>query len=322
MGWRGTLRSIEAANRRAAREAERRWKAEEKAMITADAHDAVTEWQDHLRDLVSLHVNPNDDIDWRMLRDAREPSPPMRRAKNEDAALSALDQFQPRFFDFLLGGSEKRRLALVDAVDKGRTLDEAEHKAGINLFNQEHADWQTDRDLATRLLSGDVSAERDVINTMTSWADEGLVGSRLEFRFSDGFFHAIAHVHADEVVPKHRRKQLQSGKLSETKMPVGERNELYQDYVCSVALKVAGDIFSVLPRDEVYVTCAATMLDRTTGHMTDTPILSVQFVRPTFINLRLAAIDPSDSMSNFNHSMKFARTRGFAAIEPLKPLTD
>jgi hypothetical protein len=313
---------MEAASRRADREAERRWKAEQKAMIAADARDAVVEWRQHLRDLVSLHVNPNDDVDWEALRDAREPERPIRRTQNEDAAVAALDLFQPRFFDFLSGGSEKRRQSLADAIATARARDDSEHRKRLDRFDQEYAEWKTDKELATRLLDGDMSAERDIISTMTSWADEGLIGSRLEFRFADEFLHAIAHVHSDEVVPTYRRKQLQSGKLSETKMPVGERNELYQDYVCSVALKVVGDLFSVLPRDEIFVTCAANMLDSTTGHMADTPILSVQFVRPTFNGLRLSAIDPSDSMSNFNHTMKFAKTKGFASIEPLKPLSE
>lgn len=322
MGWRGTLRAMEAASRRANREAERRWKAEQKAMIAADARDAVTEWREHLRDLVSLHVNPNDDVNWQMLRDAREPMPPARRTRNEDSALAAFEQFQPRFFDFLSGGSEKRRRLLANAVNEARERDDAEYRTSLDLFDQEHSDWETDKELATRLLAGDVSAEREIISNMTSWADEGLIGSRLEFSMTEEFLHAVAHVHSDDVVPSYRRKQLQSGKLSETKMPVGERWELYQDYVCSVALKVAGDLFSVLPRNEVFVTCAANMLDSATGHMADTPILSVQFVRPTFNNLRLSAIDPSDSMSNFNCNMRFARTKGFAAIEPLKPLAD
>lgn len=322
MGWKGTLRAIEASNRRASREAERRWKAEQKAMVAADARDAVAEWRDHLSDLVSLHVDPNDDVNWQMLRDALEPVPPIRGMRHEDAASAAYGQFQPRFFDFLSGGSEKRRQLLVDAIADARARDEAEHSKSLDMFGEELADWQADRELATRLLAGDVSAEKDVIGTITSWSDDGLIGSRLEFSITDEFLHAIAHVHTDEIVPTFTRKQLQSGKLSETKMPVGQRNELYQDYVCSVALKVAGDLFSVLPRDELFVTCMANMLDGTTGHKADTPILSVKFVRPTFNSLRLSAIDPSDSMTNFNHKMKFAKTKGFTPIDPLNPLGD
>lgn len=100
-------------------------------------------------------------------------------------------------------------------------------------------------------------------------------------------------------------------------MPVGQFNELYQDYVASVALKVAGDMFQILPLQEVYVTCEAEMLNSMTGHKESTPILSVQFVRRTFERLNLKSIDPSDSMSNFNHVMSFSKTKGFSAIRPL-----
>lgn len=321
MGWKGTLRAMEAASRRAARESEQRWKAQQKAMLIADAEDAIAEWSDHLREIVSLHVNPNDDVNWHSLRDFPEPVPPTRTSQNEEIALANLELFQPRFLDFLSGGSEKRRLKLVEAVGEARDQDDTEFKRLQSYYEQAHSDWQADRDLAVRLLSGDVSAEKDVIGEMTSWNDDGLIGTRLSFSMSEDFLHAVAHVHGDEVVPTYRRKQLQSGKLSETKMPVGERYELYQDYVCSVALKVAGDLFSVIPRDEIFVTCAANMLDRATGYMVDTPILSVQFVRPTFNSLKLSAIDPSDSMANFNHEMNFKRTKGFSLIEPLKPLS-
>lgn len=100
-------------------------------------------------------------------------------------------------------------------------------------------------------------------------------------------------------------------------MPVGEFNELYQDYVASVALRVAGDLLNVLPLKEVYVTCVAQMLDSQTGHQELTPILSVQFVRETFLRLNLKHIDPSDSIQNFRHEMKFSRTKGFAPVAQL-----
>ncbi|WP_305098434.1 hypothetical protein [Croceibacterium aestuarii] len=288
--------------------------------MISDAEDAVTEWREHLREIVSLHVNPNDDVNWREIRDRPEPIAPSRSNTEESAAQSQLEGYEPRFFDFLYGGSEKRRARLADAVVEARQRDETEFRKRLAQHEQDHADWLADKELARRLLSGDVSAERDVISEMKSWSDEGLIGTRLAFCFSDEYIHAIAYVHNDEVVPKVRRKQLQSGRLSETKMPVAEANELYQDYVCSVALKVAGDLFGVLPRDEVFVTCCAKMLDTTTGRTADTPILSVRFIRETFANLRLAAIDPSDSMRNFVHEMRFKRTKGFDPIEPLKPL--
>lgn len=322
MGWRGTLRSIEAASRRASREAERHRKAEQKAMMIADAESAVTEWRAHLHSLVSLHIDPIERVDWHSLRDANEPKPPTRTQSSELAAQGKLNQFRPRFFDFLSGGSEKKRLNLVRAVEEARDADRVHYEAMVSAHSEAVSEWRADKELAIRLLDGDFDAEQEVVSELTSWSADGLIGTSLSFRFSRESLHAVAYVHGDDVVPTFRRKQLQSGKLSETKMPVSQRYELYQDYVCSVALKVAGDLFGVLPREDVHVTCAANMLDKSTGHMVDTPILSVQFVRPTFERLRLSAIDPSDSMANFNHEMNFKKTKGFEAIEPLKPLPD
>lgn len=181
-------------------------------------------------------------------------------------------------------------------------------------------EWENDRTLAQRLLNGEAAAIKEVIEEMQSLSDQDLIGSSVSFAIDDSFLHVKPAVHTDEIVPNFRRKQLASGKLSETKMPVGQFNELYQDYVGSVALKVAGDFFQILPLDEIYVTCLTTMLNPQTGHQEMTPILSVQFVRSTFAGLNLAKLDPSDSMTNFNHVMSFKKTKGFARIEPLKPI--
>ena len=102
-------------------------------------------------------------------------------------------------------------------------------------------------------------------------------------------------------------------------MPKGQFNEIYQDYVASCALRVAGDMFSILPIEEIYVTCLTDMLNPQTGHMEETPILSVQFVRDTFGRLNLDQLDPSEAMRNFHHEMKFTKGKGFAPVPALDP---
>lgn len=322
MGWRGAVRSMSAAMRAAERDAERRRKQYAKAQMIEEASDAVSDWQSAVHELVSLHTDPADEIDW--LREVGKPEPrePARSGAQEANARARLDDFKPHFWDFLFGGSDKRLQKLNDAVHSGREQDDEDYRRAIGDYRTQLADWKTDTDLARRLLAGEVQARKDVIAEMQSLSDQGLIGTRISFRISDEFLHAVPHVHGDEIVPNVRRKQLQSGRLSESKMPVGEFNELYQDYVCSAALRVAGDMFALLPLDEVYVTCVATMLNTKTGHQEDTPILSVRFVRETFRRLDRRHVDPSDSMRNFVHEMDFKRTRGFAGITPLQRLED
>lgn len=152
---------------------------------------------------------------------------------------------------------------------------------------------------------------------MQSFTKDDLIGSSVVFEIGEGFLHALPEVHSSDIVPSVRRKQLASGRLSESKMPAGQFNELYQDYVASVALRIAGDLFHIVPLDEIYVTCKAEMLNSSTGHQEMTPVLSVMFLRETMKRLNLKSIDPSDLLQNFKHVMKFKKTKGFEQIEPL-----
>jgi uncharacterized protein (UPF0548 family) len=309
-----------AAARRAEREGERRQRQFAKEQISSAASHAVSTWQDHMREVVTLHVRATETIDWEKVLREPEPPEPLKSGALESEAQARFAAFQPRFWHFLGGGVEKRRARLEENVAIARAEDDRIHQVAIADHLIRHAEWTADRELAKRLLDGEIEAQREVLAESQSLSEEGLIGTRLSFLIAEDFLHAIVQVHGDEVVPKVRRKQLQSGRLSESKMPVGEANELYQDYVCSVALRVANDLLGLLPRNEIYVTCIADMLDRSTGHMSPMPILSVRFVRDTFERLSLSLIDPSDSMRNFVHEMNFKRASGFSFITPLKAL--
>ena len=320
MGWKGTLRSVNAAIRAAERESERNHKQLMKEMEIAEAGDAVESWQDYIHDIVSIHANPADNIDWNLTAKSPEPNAPEPSNSFTIDAETRLEKFQPRFWDFLSGGSEKKRHKLEQGLAKALENDRLDFEQRSSKHKQELIDWKNDVALAKRLLAGELSAKKEVIEELQSLASDDLIGSKVSFQLVDDFVHAVPAVHTDEVVPNYRRKQLVSGRLSETKMPKGEFNELYQDYVCSVALRIAGDLFGLLPDNEVFVTCTSVMLDTKTGHHELTPILSVHFVRETFRRLNLFGIDPSDSLSNFNHEMNFKRTKGFSPITPLRSI--
>lgn len=317
MGWKGTIRSIAAAARAAERDAQRRHKAALKQQMIDDAEDAVSSWENYVDDLISVHVDLADAISWKEIAASPKPEEPRLANDNELEARKALETYTPGFFDFLAGGSTKRRKQLEDKLAQAPKADQDAFNSRMAKYKKAISEWETDTSLARRLLSGEETAIAEVIKEFQDFEKEALIGSAVIFEIDDGAVHAMPEVHTDEIIPNYRRKQLASGKLSETKMPAGQFNELYQDYVCSVALKVAGDLFQILPFDEVYVTCKTTMLNSKTGHQELTPILSVQFVRNTFMRLNLASIDPSDSMTNFNHVMSFKKTKGFDAVEPI-----
>lgn len=320
MGWKGTVRTVSAALRAAERDAQRRHKAALKAQMIEDSAAAVADWEDYIDELVSVHTSLARTIDWRAMANKARPKEPQPAKTHQLRAEAALAEFKPRLFDFFRGGSAKLRARLEADLAEASTRDRYDYEKVVAAFQSASEEWENDTALAGRLLAGEAAAIKEVIEELQSLTDHNLIGSAVTFSIGEGFLHAKPEVHTDEIVPNFRRKQLASGKLSETKMPVGQFNELYQDYVGSVALKVAGDLFQIIPLDEVYVTCLTEMLNTRTGHQEQTPILSVQFVRSTFARLNLAHLDPSDSMANFNHVMSFKKSKGFAPIEPLKPI--
>ncbi|WP_299671336.1 hypothetical protein [uncultured Roseobacter sp.] len=317
MGWKGTMRSLAATARRMEKEAERKHKQQLKERIAADASDAVSDWERYIDNLLSVHTNLTRRIDWHRMIDKPAPKQPQTKSRHSDRAMAAMVGFKPGMFDFLTGGTKKKKSILEQNLKAATEKDRIENERILRKYDEDVAEWENDRSLAKRLVDGDILAMREVISELKSLSENDLIGSSVEFSIYENSVLARPQVHSDEVVPSMRRKQLASGKLSETKMPVGQFNELYQDYVASVALKVAGDLFQVLPIDEVYVTCEGEMLNTATGHKAPTPILSVQFVRKTFETLNLSNIDPSDSMINFNHKMNFSKTKGFTSITPL-----
>ena len=56
------------------------------------------------------------------------------------------------------------------------------------------------------------------------------------------------------------------------------------------------------------------LVNSSTGHFGQQTILSIAFPKLTFDKLDFESIDPSDSMRNFKHNMKFSKTSGFSIV--------
>jgi hypothetical protein len=123
------------------------------------------------------------------------------------------------------------------------------------------------------------------------------------------------HVRTVEIIPNFVVSQLASGKLSRKNLSVSKFNELYQDLVCGALLRVAREVFAHLPVTQVVSHALVEQLNPATGQIERQVIVSVSMPRATLEKLNFTALDPSDSMRNFSHTMKFTKTGGFQAVE-------
>ena len=325
MGWKGTLRSMRAAARAAERDAKRRGRELERQRREADklaelerAELEVAEYENYVERLVTIHQEVTSTIDWTALVSAPEPQRPQRRRSAENIAKAALESYRPSLIDRLFGRKTRKLAALNADVENAPAEDEAIYQSAVRSFEQQHKEWLEAKDFAQRILRRDTDALIEAIREMNPFSEISRLGSGLEFDTRDGrSVNVVLHVHSEEVVPKSSKSLLKSGRLTEKTLPKGRYYELYQDHVCSALLRVAREIFALLPVDAVVVTAKDQLLNPSTGHMEEQAILSVAMPRQTFEGLNLRLIDPSDSMANFLHRMSFKETKGFTPVEPI-----
>lgn len=324
--WRGTLRSMAAAARRAERDSQRRHRELIKRQTQVAKLEALQQaalevevFENHLNVLQSVHKECSDDWDWEAVRATDRPVEPVRSSTREKAAEDALSHFSASFIDRLFRRADRKMAELALAVEHGRRADENAFQTAMTQYKIDMSDWERMQKIADGVIEGRADSYIDAIRETAPFGDISELGLSLEFHGSDSWYlEVVVHANGDEIVPTETKSLLQSGKLSSKKMSKTQYFEIYQDHICSCTLRVAREVFALLPIEMVFVHVATEMVNSSTGRKVETPILSVAIPRTTLAELNLDTIDCSDSMRNFVHRMAFNRTKGFSAIERLR----
>jgi hypothetical protein len=130
MGWKGTLRAIEADYHRAQRDAARRRREllrlqkeqTHRDELEQAAHE-VEVYENHVEVLTSLHKDCSQPLDWEAIVHQPHPEEPAVVHTAEDAASNALEKYVPNFFIKLLGLVNWRRKSLERAAAVAKVAD-------------------------------------------------------------------------------------------------------------------------------------------------------------------------------------------------------
>ena len=275
----------------------------------------VSFFDNHIEIIQSNHKDCSEKIDWHVVADSKKPNEPRKTTHNETKASYLASNYKPGFFDRLIGRTDKKQSALNGAITMAQQEDEKEYQNQIEKWKERVADWEESKGMADKVLNGDKDSKIQVIKELNPFSEISNLGSNITFQIHENsIVEAEIHVHGIDIVPREKKTLLQSGKLSAKNMPKGEFYEIYQDYVCSCTLRVANELFAILPENMVAVTAVDEVLNSKTGYLEKLPILSVAIPRKSLESINMQLIDPSDSMDNFIHEMSFRRTTGFKPV--------
>ncbi len=159
--------------------------------------------------------------------------------------------------------------------------------------------WEYLKARAEKVLNGDLETYFEIISDLNPVDDLLRFGSEFECGTEDPRMLSVHFcVNSSQVL-----KEIES-------LPKSEYNELLQDYVCGCAIRVARDLFALLPFRRVVVDAENRGKD----------ILSVEFTRDRMMEANYEDIDASEFVSSFNHRMNFDLYSGFEEIDSIDGL--
>lgn len=164
-----------------------------------------------------------------------------------------------------------------------------------NSYNQEM--WQYYHSVASKVLSGDIDTYLQLIYEVNPLEDLLAYGGNYEFGTDDP-----SKIEVEFTV---NERALASAK---TQMSVSDYNNLMQGFICSVCIRIARDMFALLP---VTHTIVHATLDGKT-------VISVDFDRANLSKIKLGYIDPCKALLSFKFHMNYSDELGFAPVANLE----
>lgn len=316
MGYQATLRAAAAAERRQQRDAKKRQRelerqSKEMAKLSAleQARLEVDTFENDLEVLLSVHKEQTEPMDWIGILAALPPVPPRKQSHHELKM--------------------RRRLAVSygwnnssATIEQAQQKDEREYQESLQRHALEHAEWEKLSDLSRRVLSGEREAYIEAINDLSPFAELANIGSSLHFKVHNArIIECTLDTNGRKAIPSEVKSLTASGKVTAKAMPKARFVEIYQDYICGCVLRVAREIFGLLPVDTLLISAAAESLDTSTGQMLNRPFLSVALRRDILKTLNFEKLDPSDSILSFTHRGDLKASRKTGDFEVIVPFT-
>ena len=207
----------------------------------------VEVFENHIEVIKSLHKDcSSSQIDWKEI--ALQPVKPVNLKKHEEQAKLKAANYRPGFIDRVLKQTEKKKRELDEEVRFSFYKDKIDHKKSVDEWEKEIVSWGKKARIAKKILSGDSDTKLKIIKDVDPFSELSSLGSKILVNIDEiGVIQGGVYVHGNDIVPGESKSLLKSGKLSVKKMPKGKFNEIYQDYVCSCVLRVARELFAIVP---------------------------------------------------------------------------
>lgn len=254
--------------------------------------------------LTSVHLEVEDNVDWHVIA-GEDLSHLLNEGPNVKSVLDEAANYKPTWRDKLFNRVDARKMMIEEKLPEAREFDMALHEKKQRL-----------KDIAVGILNGNSKMWTNALIEYAPFDDIESFGSELVFDIQNNNLVVNFTVGNKEVVPINTLSLTSTNKVSRKKMSVTNYLALYQDYVCSCVIRIAREVFAIIPIDTVLIHVYDFSQAEPSPKMGC--ILSTRLNRVNIENLQFEDIDCSDTIETFEHNMKYLKTKGFKLVEELK----
>jgi hypothetical protein len=169
----------------------------------------------------------------------------------------------------------------------------------------------------SKVKNGDFNSFKNLVYKieLLSFLEEFGCECRIEIK--KNYPHLEIILNTSEVVPATKKEIRENGlKLIDKSLTASEYNLISQDFLCSVILRTARELFANFPNlNQFDIHVFDNLLNSAKGIMEEVKLVEVKIDKVNFSKLRLSNVDPSEALELFNPKMSFSRSSGFKSIQ-------
>ncbi len=317
MGWKGTIRSINASSNRANRESVRRQREAQRRRLSSakqemrqKAEELVEEHNNYINFLTSFHKEISEPIDWNEIEKCEEPSKPELSNENETRARSKYENFKPNFFNNILKNAESSKEKLKNKIETSKLEDKRIYEENLKQYENELLTWKGDKEKAEKVKANDFEVINKILIELNPFSD--LTEMKIDTRLvaCDSTKWVIESIMNDtEIIRGYERSVLSNGELSSKPMTKSKVTALMEDIFASINIRVAREMFTLFPVENLIVNTKTLSRNTNNGRLEPQLVLSCLYTKEKVSNIDFNYIDPSDYIkTHIKYNSGFRKT--------------
>lgn len=272
--------------------------------------EEVAQFQEDIAVITSLHREEDypRDIQWEEVLASAPPFGPSEEGPTQKAVKEEL---------------RSRRPGLLQRVFQGGALKKQEEALLAEAREEDESlllSYENSRKVARKVMEGDKEGFLEVLETLkvSQHLTDYIKDARFSYHDADTLVAEIT-LSIEQFIPDAYKTLTPTGRLSVKQYTKTDYYAIASQFTAGVVLRMARNLLNLLPLEDVLLHVTELEVNPQTGIRDEKLILSVLVDRKTLDKIDLSRVNAFDVLTQFHHEVRFVKTRGFSAIEPLRP---